>query len=504
MFKVLTVLFLFPTLCWGAPKSWRQAQTGSMTVYSNASESRTESLIQELRDAEAAFQLLFPKLKGDADRPLRVIVCNDWKSLEALVPLYEGKPKKLGGMFSQDFEGAFMLIDSSDGFESARHIVYHEYIHFLTAQRDFYMPPWLGEGLAELFATIETDRKKGVVRVGNALEVRAQTIRSERLMPFDRFFAVTRGSPEYNSSNHGRGVFYSQSWLLLHYLQMGQHDIERASVLEFLGLAVSKPFFSEAEFEAALGFGYKELEKRLTRYARSGRFNILGVALPDLVERPEVDLRAMSDGELDLLVGSIQLKTRGEKEAYAELSRAFEALPQSADAAAFLGYHAWLQDDFEDAVRYLKLALERGTESALTYLNYAHALLKSVNPKNNLGPNRYGLELSREALSALKKAREMSGAFSPALYYRFGEVLLGTRLDLEDQDFALLIEGLKAYPKDEQIAFYLALHLERSGQFETALKVVDRYSAMGLQGQALGNFNGLRKRLVEKMEKVGR
>lgn len=184
------------------------------------------------------------------------------------------------------------------------------------------------------------------------------------------------------------------------------------------------------------------------------------------------------------------------------MARAFDALPDSADAAAYLGYHAWAQDDFEDAAKYLKMAVERESKSPATYLNYAHALMRDANPKNNLGPNRYDREMTLEVFAALKKARSLAGGFDPGLYYRFGEVLLGTRVDTKPDDFGVLVEGLNAYPRDERIAFYLALHLERSEDYETAMILVDRYLAMGLQGQAIRNFNAIRKRLSEKLGQV--
>ena len=39
------------------------------------------------------------------------------------------------------------------------------------------------------------------------------------MLPLERLFAVTNGSPEYNTQTHA-GVFYSQSWALTHMLMV--------------------------------------------------------------------------------------------------------------------------------------------------------------------------------------------------------------------------------------------------------------------------------------------
>ncbi|NER51957.1 MAG: hypothetical protein F6J92_36010 [Symploca sp. SIO1A3] len=118
-FVCLILLFITLPSVLEASKVWRRADIDGMSIFSNAKEKRTVKLVDELQDADAAFRMLFPKLRGESPNPLRVVVCNDAKSMDLLVPLYEGKPKRMGGLFSRDQEGAFILINASNGFDFA-------------------------------------------------------------------------------------------------------------------------------------------------------------------------------------------------------------------------------------------------------------------------------------------------------------------------------------------------------------------------------------------------
>lgn len=485
-------------VCEVSAKSWRRADIEGMVVFSNASEGRTEKLVMELQAAAEALRVLFPTLRGESLTALRVVVCSDTKSMSRLLPLYEGKPKRLGGLFARDWEGAFILVDASKGFASARHTVYHEYIHFLTISRDRYMPVWLGEGLAELFATVETDRK-GRVKVGEVVPGRMSLLREERLMPMGRLFGVTRVSPEYNSGDHGQGLFYAQSWLLLHYLFQGPGALKPGALEALMQLTERKPFFSEEEFVEAVGVGYAEMETLLNRYVSQTRYTVRTVELEEVGERETVELREMLEEEVDFLMGSIRLSTRGPRDAYGAIVRAFEGLPESADAAAYRGYYAFARNDFDFAAKYFQLALDRGSESPATHLNLAFALMRARNPMNHLGPRRYDVETTQAVLSALRKARSRAGGFSPELYHRFGEALLGARIDADMDDFAVLREGMDLYPGDELIALYFALGLERNGELGSALSLVDTHLSNGVSGRLAHLFEAAKER-IEKLQ----
>ena len=83
--------------------------------------------------------------------------------------------------------------DASGDFESTRRTVYHEYIHYLLHNREFRIPSWLNEGLAEKFSTIEFNRSK--TKLDQVEPYKAAILKQESLIPFLRFFLVSAKSP---------------------------------------------------------------------------------------------------------------------------------------------------------------------------------------------------------------------------------------------------------------------------------------------------------------------
>ena len=118
-----------------ADDTWLFGKTDDFEIASSASERRTKMVIEVLQLVQAVFKQVSPNLTGSTSRRLRIIICKDDKTMDSFAPLYNDKPKELGGMFNRDFEGGFILINLDGNFESSKSIIYHEFIHFLLNNR---------------------------------------------------------------------------------------------------------------------------------------------------------------------------------------------------------------------------------------------------------------------------------------------------------------------------------------------------------------------------------
>jgi hypothetical protein len=79
-------------------------------------------------------------------------------------------------------------------------------------------PLWFEEGTAEFYGSFRaTDRE---ARIGLPVEDHIARLRESKMIPLERLFAVDSDSPEY-SADERRGVFYAESWALVHYLLRG-------------------------------------------------------------------------------------------------------------------------------------------------------------------------------------------------------------------------------------------------------------------------------------------
>ncbi len=393
-------------------------------------------------------------------------------------------------MFSRDLDGEFVLINAGGDYESTRSSVYHEYTHFLFDSRNYYIPTWLNEAIAELFSTIELTKKEA--KIGLAEPYNLSALAHAKLIPLERLFQITNGSPEYNSSKHRRGVFYAQSWGLLHYLMFGKSDIPPGAYKNLVDQVIKRPYLTEETFQDIIGLSFSETEKRLQKYFVSGRYTYRKFPFKATTEN-EWEMRRASESEVDLIYGILTLKMRPPKNAYHFLDRANGSPERSPLAAAYFGYYMHRQQLWSRAKTKLKDAIDLEPNWGAPYLYYADSVLRIENPDKRNYSNRLDKESTIELLTALFKAREL-GESRPLLYQNIGEVWTISTLRPKTEHIAVLLEGLKQYPTDHITGFYAAALYIKIGAFEIAEKIVDNFLVSEISGSSKVKFKNLAKR----------
>lgn len=472
-------------------ETWRYGEVNRFEVYSLASENSMRKVVEELVKVEAALKVFLPSLSLRGQQRLKVIVFSNARQIADYAPLYEGKPKKIGGLYRKTLDGDMMMIALGEEFAQTRSTVYHEYIHFLISGAGLRLPAWLNEGLAETFSTIDFGGRKTKIGLGEPYNV--QTLMRSKPLPLERFFQVVHSSPEYNSDSHGRGMFYAQSWGMVHYLMFGNHDFPEGAFQKLAASVMESQWIQEDDFREIFGIGFDEMEKRLQRYAQGGRYTYRFFDLdPQFDEDWEIE--KVDEGSASLFRGMLLLANRDPKEAYGHLSRASALMPQSHEAAAYLGYHSYRQELWDFALDEFERAIELGSASPSLYWTYADAKMRTLNPQRQIGRGRFNQSETVELLTALFKAREL-GERSPRLYARIGEVWLSSSVEPNDKHLNALREGLRLHPDHAHLAFYLAWLSERIGQREEAEAVARLYLKLDLDGSLTDDFQSILTRL---------
>ena len=135
-------------------------------------------------------------------------------------PKYQGKTKDIAGFFIRGAAANYIALttESLDDFGT----VYHEYMHQVVDNTMESSPLWFNEGLAEYYTSFSVTTDGQRASLGKVLPWHVLLLR-QQWVPLATLLAVTHESPLYNEKNR-MGVFYSESWALVHYLLLGEQQ----------------------------------------------------------------------------------------------------------------------------------------------------------------------------------------------------------------------------------------------------------------------------------------
>jgi hypothetical protein len=204
---------------WERP--WLELRTPHFVIYSGLPEQRSIELAIELEEFRTVVDLMTGG--GAVDEPIATRMY-----------ILPGSMPELGlgngtvGYFRQGMRANYAVM-MPNGRDSDQ-VLKHEYVHYLVRNRGGNYPPWIDEGVAEVFSTLEvTDQ---VINYGKAPDVRVDWLNGEAWIPFGRVLAA-RETSTFSPVN--RSMFYAQSWLLMQYLMVGRDGADlRAELREFM------------------------------------------------------------------------------------------------------------------------------------------------------------------------------------------------------------------------------------------------------------------------------
>jgi thioredoxin-like negative regulator of GroEL len=247
--------------------SWIRLDTDHFVVFSNAGERvarRTASNLERLRDVlsqiAAGTQLGSPQ-------PMYIYLFGSRLSFVPYRPAANGKPMDVDGYFYSREDAEYMVLRADAG-EATDNILYHEYLHYVLRNNFANLPVWFNEGMAELYATFQATDEHADIGRPSANHIR--WLRENSLIPLAQLFAMDRNSKDYNEG-YRRGVFYAESWALIHYLTLGNEARSAQTNRFFHEMTQGVP--APEAFRRAFNTDEAILEKELRDYAHRSLFN---------------------------------------------------------------------------------------------------------------------------------------------------------------------------------------------------------------------------------------
>ncbi|HEX8339086.1 MAG TPA: DUF1570 domain-containing protein, partial [Pyrinomonadaceae bacterium] len=201
-----------------APAAWVSVRTSNFLVEGAADESELRRVAARLEEYRAAFSRLLSGEHFDASVPTAVVVFPDDAAYAAFKPRIGGVVARgVAGYFQPGSDINYITLTRDGDLARDPSTLLHEYTHVLVNNHFRGAPLWLKEGLAEFYSTARLSSDGRRLTLGEAPGRRPRDLRKRTLLPLPTLLALDQSSPVYVDPAQ-RGLFYAQSWALVHYL----------------------------------------------------------------------------------------------------------------------------------------------------------------------------------------------------------------------------------------------------------------------------------------------
>ncbi|MCM3903212.1 MAG: tetratricopeptide repeat protein [Pyrinomonadaceae bacterium] len=449
--------------------TWRSVRTNNLFLVGNAGEGDLQQVAVWLEFFHSAFAQLVSRSVLDTSVPTTVVVFKDDASFVPFKPLYQGRPANVAGYFVPGQDRNYIALSIERGERGGRDplsTAFHEYVHQHLMNTVPGVPLWLNEGLAEFYGSLV--QANGEAVLGVPLSNYIRHLRSQQLLPLATLFSIGNDSPHYNEQDKS-GVFYAQSWALVHYLMMGDGGRRQQQFKRFLSLAFAGDSTGKA-VQDAFGVSLEVLEKEFKEYVRRGEFASQRIAVGNgPTGHIAMQRTAVSEGEANFYLGDLLLHIDREAEAEKYFQRAISLDSGFTQTYASLGLICVRQKRYAEAKQYL----QRATESPQSYLvHYLYAYLLSREGVTASGRiNEYSQPNAQIMRDQLRKAIKLAPEFADA-YYLLAMVNLVTNEQL-DEAVSFVKRAQKLSPSKLAYGLLLAhIHLRQRSP-ESARQVLE-------------------------------
>jgi tetratricopeptide (TPR) repeat protein len=417
LFLFSALLCLTPAFARDSAPAWVEVRSPHFIVMTDSNAKLATHLADQFERMRAVLHMLFPGAKVDAPAPIIVLALKDPQAFKALEPkqfLAKGQ-MELAGYFQSGPEQNYILLRLDAHQEHPFATVYHEYTHFAFSSAQEWLPLWLNEGMAEFFQNTDIHDKD--VDLGQPSADNVLYLRQNRLIPLPVLFAVDHNSPYYHDENKG-SVFYAESWALVHYLEVTDHQTHQQRISAY---AVLLSQGKDPVTAAATAFGdLAHLQRELEMYIRESSFRYFRTPTPPAPDVASFQVATVSVSTVDARRAEVLANNGRAADAHALLDAALKEDPNNAIACEILGNMALRERNLEDARKWLSQAVKLDSKSYLANYNYASMSLRAD-----------GLKDAPAIEASLKTAIKLNPAFAPS-YDRLAGLYLMQRERLDE------------------------------------------------------------------------
>ncbi len=436
---------------------WTKLVAGDYVIYSDASDVTVRDIATRLLTFRNALSLI-TRYKVQAPEPVTVFVFHNPTELQTYAHAVLGRNQDVGAITAHDSDGDgdVVLFNGNDWNPLIEHDIYHELTHTFTFRSSASLPLWFSEGVAEFYSTFELTGNH--VRIGDPIMGYARWMNKKGLSRLADVLVADTTSPEYLGGTRTND-FYADSWLLVHYLLLGNPARGKAAP-QFLTLLMAKQPPDRA-CQLAFGIPLTTLERELGRYLDQRSFSALRYTIDDPLKASVGMPVQVSEEEVTAAMGALLVRGKVSREDGKHLLEV--ALERKADRAETLAGLALAADSSKPGSgdAQFEKAVALGTGKAIVYRQYGRTLLQR--------------QQAKRAREMYAKAVELNPAVADA-HIGLGRTYLLLPGDPKP-GIAELEKGLELDPQNSDAATDLVRLLVRSGDRDAANAVIDKHIA---------------------------
>jgi tetratricopeptide (TPR) repeat protein len=448
-----------------AKDNWISLRTKNFNIVSNGDERDTRQLALKLEQ----FRMIISRLTNTslvAPVPITVVVFKSDGSFKPFKPLYNGKPSNAAGFFQRSEDENLIALDMNARTEHPMAVIFHEYTHLFTAYTPIAWPMWLREGVAEFYSTF--DVKKNEVSIGKPVTHHVLLLRQNKFVPLETLFSVERNSPIYNERDK-QGVFYAESWALVHYLMYGNNHARQQQLIQFI-LALGRGANVERAFSEVFKSDFAAMEKELRRYIGKDSYPGMIFTMDSTEGEKDVSVRPISDAEVQYNLGNLLMRINRLEDAEPYFSQAIALDPKLAGPWEGRGFIAMRRNRYSEAKDHLKQAVALGSQNHLVHYYYAESLQRELMGDRG-SVSVIQQDLAQTMIDELKTSIRLMPGFAPA-YNLLAFVYLASGEKLSE-GVETMKAALKLEPQNRRFALRLAQLQMRMQDYAAAKKTLE-------------------------------
>ena len=478
------------TLC-GADARWTKLKSAHFEMYTTSSERNARETLRYFEQVRSFFQQGMGNIPGK-QLPVRIVAFNSRKEYE---------PYRLNNFATAYYHAtptADEIVLSETG-SDAFPVAVHEYVHLVTKHMGMKLPPWLSEGIAELYSTLKPMGDR--VLVGTLIESRHRALLTEKWVPLAIIVKADHNSPYYNEKDQA-GSLYNEGWALTHMLVLTNEY--RPGFSKFLEMINAGTPTEEALFKA-YGKTISQVDKELQVYLRGTHFQGAYFVQKPEKASDEITGEPASPYDVKLVLADLSNRPGKESETRAAMEQLIKEDPRRPEPFTALGYLAWRARDSEEAVKDFGKAFELGARDPSMLWDYARMIrgrdrteairvlsalvaqqAERADARMELAAHQLTAKQPGEALDTLKPVKKVTPEEAPRL---FG-IMAHAQLDLKQwNDARESAEKLKKVARTEEDKFQadrILKYLDAGappGEFEEGRPTLQRRSPAGFESE---------------------